>query len=83
MNKCKNCKYFKINTNNDIKPYQVPYKNENYGSCSCEKFIYGYTNYKDTNNVPTDNFYYEDYESYCADFEVGKDFGCIHFKKEE
>ena len=71
-NKCKNCKYFQRNTE--------PYDNNNFGECSCDKFVYdSYINEKEE----TDKLFYWDYESYSADFNVGENFGCIHFEEKE
>lgn len=71
MNKCKNCKYFQRNTSS--------YENNNFGECSCDKFVYDSV-WKDSE---TDTLYYWDAEGYRADFEVGENFGCIHFKQKE
>lgn len=78
MNRCKNCKYFQHDYNND---YSWKEKYEyNYGECRCNKFEYEETyNYEEKKE--TDKLLYYDYESYSAGFFVGKDFGCIHFKK--
>ena len=72
MDRCKNCKYFKRNTDE--------YYNKNYGECNCIKFVYdGFGNDPDYNI--TDQLIYADYEGYMADFKVGQDFGCIHFEE--
>ena len=72
MNNCKNCKYFQRNTE--------PYENNNFGECSCDKFVYDYL---DLEESETDKLYYWDVECYRAYFEVGENFGCIHFKQKE
>lgn len=75
MDNCKNCKYFRKNTDKYYK---------NYGECDCIKFVYdGFGNDPDYN--VTDQLIYSDYEGYRAYFNVGQDFGCIHFeeKREE
>lgn len=72
MSLCKDCKYFIKN--------QGGFIDKNYGKCNCKKFVYdGFSNDPDYNI--TDQLIYGDYESYNAFFEVGDDFGCIHFKK--
>ncbi len=73
MERCKNCKYFQRYTNENF--------NNKYGKCNCDKFIYG--DASDDKNNSNDKLFYMDYEWYEADIEVGENFGCIHFKKEE
>ena len=71
MGKCKDCKYFERDTSE--------YSGNNYGDCNCVKFVYdGFGNDPDYNI--TDQLVYGDYEGYMADFQVGQDFGCIHFE---
>ena len=74
MDKCKDCKYFK--------PYEKYYSFEEYkkdfGECKCKKFQY--TEVIDQEEITDDMLLYWDYESYSAGFEVGKNFGCIHFE---
>ena len=68
---CKNCEYFKY-TNLDFHPkYQ--------GDCSNPNFIYT----GDGEEVTINGLGYWDYESYDAGFNVGEEFGCIHFKEKE
>lgn len=72
MNTCKNCKYFKRNKDN--------YRSEKYGECSCDKFAYdSWISEKEE----TDKLFYWDYEDYSANFNVGENFGCIHFEEKE
>ena len=59
---CKNCKYFS------------KVKDENYGDCVNEHFVY------DT-DTPINGLSYVDYEGYAAYFYVGKEFSCIHFAR--
>jgi hypothetical protein len=73
MERCKNCKYFKRHTGKN--------DNKKYGKCNCEKFNYGDA-LDDKDNL-NDNLFYMDYEWYNADIEVGENFGCVHFKREE
>lgn len=71
---CKNCKY-----------YEKEELYNHYGNCNNEKFEYN-TYWSDTINVPEfpkDKLLYEDYESYSASFNVGEEFGCIHFENKE
>ena len=74
MGKCKNCKYFNRNADKI-------YSNK-FGNCNCNKFVYA-TSYdkEDIDEKNADQLLYRDYEHYCADFEVGENFGCIHFMK--
>lgn len=77
MNRCKNCKYFKRNIRE--------WENKKYGKCENDKFIYDVCLTKKEEKIieKGDAFLYADYESYSASFEVGKDFGCIHFSNKE
>lgn len=72
MNKCKECKYFKRNTSE--------YYSDKYGACICNKFIYGYSKDERELNL-NDKLFYMDCEWYDAFFEVGENFGCIHWRK--
>lgn len=74
--KCKNCKYF-IRNNIDN-----GWGNNKYGSCNCDKFVYG-GSYEKEKVGQNDRLFYEDFESYSAGFEVGENFGCIHWEKNE
>lgn len=80
-NKCKNCKYFERN--------KEEYCCNKYGNCNCTKFVYGSSfihndsRYNDYNEEKADELLYKDYEGYSAGFEVGENFGCIHFEKGE
>ena len=67
---CKNCKYFKRHEDSAY--------SSKFGNCICSKFIYG-SAYENTKKA--DELFYEDYESYMAFFEVGENFGCIHWKE--
>lgn len=75
---CKNCKYFERN--------KESYHSNKYGECSCNKFVYGTSfihneeKYNDFSNE-ADTLLYQDYEGYSADFEVGENFGCVHWKE--
>ena len=80
LERCKNCKYFKRNTEK--------YHSNKYGECTCNKFEYGSTYIYDSEDekrveTETDKLFYEDYENYNADFEVGENFGCVHFRRKE
>ena len=69
--KCKNCKYYKQNKGKD--------QNKHFGECNCKRFIYddwGTDEHKEYNAL-----IYWDYEGYSASFEVGENFGCIHYKE--
>lgn len=71
--RCKNCKYYKSTE----KPR---------GECSNKNYIYTedltWQEY-DKAKKYDDTLNYWDYESYMAGFNVGENFGCIHFKKRE
>lgn len=69
---CKNCKYY-----NADNLYE---KIKSYGECDCPKFIYDYDFDK---HEEKDILSYWDCESYNAGFEVGEEFGCIHFERKE
>ena len=73
-NRCKNCKYFKRNTHRLY--------SDKYGECNCSKFMYG-SSYEEECIKSTDNLLYQDYEGYSASLEVGEDFGCVHFEKNQ
>jgi len=66
--KCKNCKYYKKPKND----YDIE---RDLGKCTSPKFVYECNNNKPLNDMLA----YWDYESYSAGFNVGKNFGCIHF----
>jgi hypothetical protein len=68
---CKNCEYFKYS---DDKIYQ-----KHQGECSNPNFIYT----GDGGEVAINGLGYWDCESYYAGFDVGEEFGCIHFKEKE
>lgn len=74
---CKECKYFERNTEK--------WKNNKYGECNCDKFLYNEClNEEEKERVKNnDMLLYTDYEGYLATFEVGENFGCIHFKSKE
>jgi hypothetical protein len=76
---CKNCKYykpFKINKNSEY------YTNR--GDCKCKKYLYdGWGIEKNKEYKSLDTLRYWDYECYQAGFNVGENFGCIHFVKKE
>ena len=79
MKKCKDCKYFKRNTDE--------FHLKTFGECKNEdKIVYGDTRddvaYR-TNVYENDMLVYRDYEWYSAQVEVGEEFGCIHFEKKE
>ena len=75
---CKNCKHFKRNNDN--------IHSTKYGECNCNKFVYGTSfehsnsKYNDFSNK-ADELLYQDYENYSANFEVGENFGCIHWEE--
>ena len=72
MNICKNCKFFQKN--------EFEWRSKKYGYCNCKKFEYGTSGKKEKYK---DKLYFKDYEGYSADFEVGEEFGCIHFEEKE
>ena len=77
---CKNCKYWARHNAN--------YYNDKFGRCNNgKKFRYGdawdICDNKSNACKKNDELYYEDYESYSADFETGENFGCIHWEKKD
>ena len=73
MNKCKNCKFY-----NPINEKEYWSNERNFGKCTCKKIQYT----EELTKKPTDDMLlYWDCEDYAADFKVGKNFGCIHFKE--
>lgn len=67
MGNCKNCIYFDVSD-----------KKHKFGKCNSLKFIY-----EGSNKSSDDCLIYWDAESYKAYFEVGRNFGCIHFEKQK
>lgn len=94
MGLCKDCKYFtEVSRPNctgfDDEPI---FKGKKIGVCSCSKFVYlwsdRYNKYFSGEEyeelvIEDDMLTYEDYEGYYASFNVGENFGCIHFKERE
>lgn len=75
---CKDCMYYQENTER--------YERKQYGKCCNEKFIYdSWLNDNEEDEVRKNNdcLLYADYEGYSASFEVGENFGCVHFKRRE
>lgn len=71
MGKCEGCGFW-VYKESSASP-------KHYGDCRCPKFCYEYPDKEgDTNNL-----LYMDCEGYSAEFETGKDFGCIHWKPKE
>ena len=67
---CKNCGYFEESLDYKAK--------DDRHNCNCPNFVYTGNN---DNGYPLGNkLGYWDYESFSAGFEVGSNFGCIHFK---
>lgn len=70
--KCKDCKYYEKMKDSEVRGY-----------CNCEKYLYeGFGNGYDYEEMKKfdDTLHYWDYESYSAGFNVGENFGCIHFE---
>jgi hypothetical protein len=69
MKRCKNCKFFVFEKDTII--------NINHGQCKSGKLLNG----PDFGSMASDTAYGGGYDG-CGDYIiVGKDFGCIHFKK--
>ena len=66
---CKSCRHWELITKG---------AQEGFGECKSEKFIYGYPGKSEKRG---DTLYYEDCETFGAEFVTGPDFGCIHYKK--
>lgn len=67
MNTCKDCKFW---TSPSSQKWLV-----NRGDCSNPKFL----NANENPKAQSDSLYYWDYEGYSCGFNVGPDFGCIHW----
>lgn len=67
---CKNCAFFR---------YDHFTKNEH----ECSNPHFKYTGDFNTEEPDSDDLSYSDYEGYSASFNVGKNFGCIHWKQKE
>lgn len=67
---CKDCKFYKTTEIIDKKIYKL----EN-GSCHNENLKYGWELENESQLI------YHDLEDYSAAINVGKLFGCVHFKK--
>jgi len=94
MGLCKDCKYFtEVSRPNctgfDDEPI---FEGKKIGVCSCSKFVYlwsdRYNKYFSGEEyeelvIEDDMLTYEDYEGYSASFNVGENFGCVHFKERE
>lgn len=71
---CENCRYYHSRENKD-EPYV--------GTCNCKKFTYlkGYEGWGERDVFTLkDGLGYWDADRYKAGFEVGINFGCIHWK---
>ena len=75
MSLCKKCKFFERNEKN-----KYLMRSKKYGHCNCKKFVYGASGKRE---LFKDRLYFRDYEGYAAAFEVGEEFGCIHFEEKE
>lgn len=75
---CKNCEYFYDRGDGDATAF-APY-HKYYGKCSCPKFRYRGFLDENEENGEKDGLVYNDHEGYDADFDVGIEFGCKHFK---
>ena len=65
---CKNYKY-----------YTIEDEELDTGECSCDKFVYG--GWNENIHPLNDKFVYIDSEGQSAEFYVGSNFGCVHFKQ--
>ena len=78
MNKCKKCKFYKPYKEENFYSKEYYNRKRNFGECTCKKFQYSECKKKKKTD---DMLLYCDSECYSASFEVGKNFGCIHFKE--
>ena len=70
--RCGTCVHFSRYTEDS----GIDYNGKHAGRCDSGKFIYD----EDT-KLPADGLRYWDYEGYSAGFEVGEQFGCIHWAR--
>ena len=73
MKTCKNCEYW----SKKEPKYEGDAKNA--GVCSNDKFVF-IGIYDESEKLPDDGLSYWDFDNYFAEFNTGKDFGCIHFE---
>ena len=92
MGLCKDCKYFTEVSRPrcigfDNKPV---FEGKKIGVCPCSKFVYLWSDrYNKSCSgeeyeelvIEDDMLTYEDYEGYSARFNVGENFGCVHFEE--
>jgi hypothetical protein len=93
MGLCKDCRYFTANkeTHLAFREYDKYLEGKIFGSCSCKKFIYPYADKYNEHfaeedkfeelEIEDDSLILQDGEAYYACFDVGENFGCIHFKE--
>jgi hypothetical protein len=93
MGLCKDCRYFtaKKETHLAFREYDKYLEGKIFGSCSCKKFIYPYADKYNEHfaeedkfeelEIEDDSLILQDGEAYYACFDVGENFGCIHFKE--
>jgi hypothetical protein len=68
--RCGTCEHFRRYTGK----FDVEYHGKHAGTCNSDKFVYD-----EGSQPPLDGLRYWDYEGYSAGFEVGDQFGCIHW----
>jgi len=95
MGLCKDCRYFtaKKETHLAFREYDKYLEGKIFGSCSCKKFIYPYADKYDKHfaeedkfeelEIEDDSLILQDGEAYYACFDVGENFGCVHFEERE
>lgn len=69
LERCGTCGNFRRYT----ELFDIGYHGKHAGTCNNDKFVY------EGHQPPIDGLRYWDYEGYAAGFEVGDQFGCIHW----
>lgn len=78
MNTCRTCKFYSTTPEVTINFFDGTTATEKpEGECSCPKFRYVYSA---AAQLADDELGYWDFEGYAAGFNVGPDFGCIHWE---
>lgn len=70
LERCGTCENFRRYT----EEFDIGYHGKHAGKCNSNKFVYD-----EGSQPPLDGLRYWDYEGYSAGFDVGDQFGCIHW----
>lgn len=99
MGLCKDCKYFKEEKEFYLSYAYIPYEDEEglkgkkFGNCSCKKFInpcedkyskiFAEKSEFEELKIEDDYFVLKAGEEYYEGFNVGGNFGCVHFEEKD